>query len=84
MCFYLSLLYFIFGQVSHISADWFHNHKGKQKRDPRKSKQLFTLFFSDRAFFYFLAPKGFELDNDFKRFNYLSAIKLFLSNINSF
>ena len=84
MCFYLSLLYFIYFDKSHISADWFHNHHGKQKSDLGKSNQLCTLFFSGRALFPFLAPKRFEADNNFERFNYLSAIKLFLSSINSF
>ena len=78
------VIFYIFGQVSHISSDWFHNHNGKQKSDLRKSNQLCTLFFSGRALFSFLAPKGFEMDNDFERFNYLFALKLFLSNINSF
>ena len=84
--FFLSIfvISYIFGQVSYISADWFHNHNGNQKSDLRKSNQLCTLFFSGRTLFSFLAPKGFEMDNDFERFNYLSAMKLFLSNIKSF
>ena len=78
------VIFYIFWQVSHISADWCHNHNRKQKSDLRKSNQLCTLFFSGRALFSFLASKGFEIDNDFERFNHLSAMKLFLSNINSF
>ena len=78
------VIFYAFWQVSHISADWFQNHNEKQKSDLRKSNQLCTLFFSGRALFSFLALKGFEIDNYFKHFNYLSAMKLFLSNINSF
>ena len=39
--------FYIFWQLSHISvsADWFHNHNGKQKSDLRKSNQLCTPFF---------------------------------------
>ena len=43
------VIFYIFWQVSHISADWFHNHNRKQKSSPRKSNQLCTLFFSGRA-----------------------------------
>ena len=78
------VIFYIFWQVSHISAHWFHNNNGKQKSGLRKSKQLSTLFFSVRALFSFLVPKGFEIDNDFELFNDLSAMNLFLSNINSF
>ena len=78
------VIFYVFWQVSHISARWFHNNNGKQKSGLRKSNQLSTLFFSVRVLFSFLVPKGFEIDNDFELFNDLSAINLFLSNINSF
>ena len=45
----------------------------------------FALYFpAVELCFLFLTPKGFEMDNDFECFNYFSAMKLFLSNINSF
>lgn len=74
----------IFWQLSHISADWFYNHNRKQKSDLKKLKQLFTLFYGGRPLFSFLVPKLFEIDHDLERLNDLSAMKLFLSNINSF
>ena len=82
-CFYLSLLYFIYFDKSHISV-LTDNHNGKQKSDLRKLNQLCTLFFSGRVLFSFLASKGFAINNDFERFIYVSTMKLFLSNINSF
>ena len=81
---FIFIIFYIFSQVSHVSADWFHNHNGKQKCDLSKSNQLFTLFFGGRALFSFLVPKGFKIDNDFECLNFLSAMKMFLSNINSF
>ena len=37
-----------------------------------------TLFFSGRALFSFLAPKEFEIDNDFERFFIYLFIYLFI------
>ena len=76
MCFYLSFLHFIYFDKYHISllADFIITIESRKV----------VLFFSGRALLSFLALKGFEFDNDFKRFNYLSAMKLFPSNINSF
>ena len=74
---YLPLLYFKYFEEYHISVLTDFIITMESRKVILENRINFTLYFS------FLAPKGFKIDNDFEHFNYLSAVKLFLSNMSA-
>ena len=81
MYFYLSSLYFICFDKSHISVLTDFIITIESRKVVLENRINFALYFSAVELCFF---RGLEIDNDFERVNYLSAMKLFLSNINSF
>ena len=84
ICFYLSFLYFIYFNKFYISVLTDFIITKESRKVILDNRINFGLYFSTVGLCFLFGTKRTQNGQCFERFNYLSAMKLFLSNKNSF